>query len=263
MSKKIIAGIATLIFMLSGIILATFTFAQNKSNELDVALKLIADKDSYIKGEPVNLRLELTNNGETTIDFVQPHENRISVAKEGESYKLHDGSPRDCGSYDSQPLKPKQSWKMNFMPFLWNGKPNYSHLAGDTKSIEDLDKKTRVTTEYVFQDATAYNASVSVRFKDSKTPSGIVIRSEPAKINIKEPEGEDLEIWKKIEGNSSIALLMQQSDNFRGGDDKKQSALIREVEQIIINHPNSTYTKYLKSGIEKFKANTEKLKQPE
>jgi hypothetical protein len=262
MSKKTITLIATLIFMLSSIILATLAFAQTKPKELDVTLKLIADKDSYLKGELVNLKLELTNNGAKTIEFIQPHENRISVAKEGETYKLHDGSPKDCGSYDFEPLTPNQSWSMTMLPFLWNGKPTYSNLAGNTKSIEDFDKQTRVVTEYVFQDATTYNASVSVKFKDSEKLNGAVIRSEPAKINIKEPEGEDFEVWKQIEGNNGIAFLMQKREDFKIADDKKHAALIREVEQIIINHPNSTYAKYLKQGIDKYKTNADKQKQP-
>jgi outer membrane protein assembly factor BamD (BamD/ComL family) len=72
-----------------------------------------------------------------------------------------------------------------------------------------------------------------------------------------------LEVWKQIEGNNAIAFIMQKREDFKMADEAKQSAITREVEQIIINYPNSTYTKYLKSGIDKFKANADKQKQPE
>jgi hypothetical protein len=264
MNKKIIASIAFLILIVVSILATTFTFAQTKSNGFEIlTAKVIADKDSYVKGEPVNLRIEIVNKGDTDVSFVQPHESRLLIDKDAESYKSHNGEPTDCSTRDFLVLKPNQSWKMDFMPFLWNGKPDYSHFAGNTKTMEDFDKQTRVVTEYVFQNTGTYNATIRLKFRDSKNRNETKIEAEPAKVNIKEPEGEDLEVWKQIEGKIDIALLMQRG-NFSGrADEAKQSAITREVEQIIINHPNSTYTKYLKSGIEKFKANTEKLKQPE
>jgi uncharacterized protein YxeA len=260
MSKKIFMIIASLLAI---IILAAFTLAQKKSIEFkDITFKVIPDKDSYIKGEPVKLRVELTNNSDYTMKFGEPHEGRFWITKEGRSYKYFESDPRDCSTYDSSLLKANQSWSKDMETILWNtNRRDYSRFASDTKQMELEDSKTRIVTEYVFQDVGTYNATVRTSFKDEKGEKKVIVEAEPAKINIKEPEGEDLEVWKQIEGNSSIALLMQQSDNFRGGDDKKQSALIREVEQIIINHPNSTYTKYLKEGVDKFKANAEKQKQ--
>ncbi len=265
MGKKKVTTILAFIFVLSSVILATFTFAQNKSIEFkDITFKVIPDKDSYIKGEPVNLKVELTNNSNYTINFVELRGSRLWVAKEDEGYKFYDNDPRDCSTSDSSLLRAKQSWVKNMETLLWNtNRRDYSRFASDTKQMELEDSKTRIVTEYVFQDTGTYNATVRTSFKDEKGEKKVIVEAEPAKINIKEPEGEDLEVWKQIEGNSDVAFIMQKRNNFRVADEKKQTSLTQQVEQIIINHPNSIYTKYLKSGIDKFKANAEKLKQPE
>jgi hypothetical protein len=196
--------------------------------------------------------------------FGEPHEGRFWITKEGGSYKYFESDPRDCSTYDSSLLKANQFWSKDMETILWNtNRRDYSRFASDTKQMEMEDSKKRIVTEYVFQDIGIYNATVRTSFKDEKGEKKVFVEAEPAKINIKEPKGEDLEVWKQIEGNNAIAFIMQKREDFKMADEAKQSAITREVEQIIINYPNSTYTKYLKSGIDKFKANADKQKQPE
>jgi hypothetical protein len=131
MSKKIFMIIASLLAI---IILAAFTLAQKKSIEFkDITFKVIPDKDSYIKGEPVNLKVELTNNSDYTINFVELRGSRLWVAKEDEGYKFYDNDPRDCSTSDSSLLRAKQSWVKNMETLLWNSnRRDYSRFTSDT-----------------------------------------------------------------------------------------------------------------------------------
>lgn len=81
------------------------------------------------------------------------------------------------------------------------------------------------------------------------------IESEEVEVVVNEPEGDDLTVWNQIKGKRDIAILMQTGDFANSKDEDKN---ISEVEHIILQYPNSIYSKYLKPNLEKFKENKAK-----
>ncbi|MGH9820086.1 MAG: hypothetical protein ACRD43_07930, partial [Pyrinomonadaceae bacterium] len=143
-------------------------------------------------------------------------------------------------------LQPGQSLKYSETTILWNGVPNVSHL-NETAAKSVLAGK--ITTQYAFPDpGTYYIKGVSYIGDEGKT-----MESDPIKITIKEPVGDDLAVWNEIKGNKEIAFLMEDGSFDTGKDEEKQQ-LTDQVEQTFTKYPQSIYSGYLKTNLEKYKA---------
>ncbi|MCA1590808.1 MAG: hypothetical protein LC730_04865 [Acidobacteria bacterium] len=253
-SVAIVVLCVTGIFVWSAI--AKLSLAQTSS--VDVVLKGKANKSSYLLGEPVTVTFELTNTGpnpETVFSGgVDVGSLKIFVASERDGeYKVYRGRGWGRLRGEKITLEPRQTFKYGSATILWHGKLNVSHLNADSAK-QYLDG--RITTEYAFPEPGVYFIKGLSCFGESC----IDIESEPIKVMVKEPIGDDLEVWNKIRGNREIAILLQ-DQTFDTSDDLKKQELNSRIEQILILHPNSVYSGYLKPNLQKYNADELRRKQ--
>ncbi len=264
MSKKIIIGITVTICCLVSVLLATFAFAQTKSNTKQIYLRMTANKDSYILGEPIRLIGEYINNTNKDVLIHLGKTTVVAIAKEGEDYKWFDAAPTDCSISNGFSLKANQTYTTPYKPFTpRNGLFLLNAIGPEPHSYTV--RTERVEPVYAFQEVGVYYAKYGAELIiDKKTTKTESIITEPVKITITEPTGNDLEVWKIIGGEDRqmFADLMRSgsyNDNIK--DEAKKTASINQVEQILIDYPNSTYSTYLRDGLDNFKRfEAEKLK---
>ncbi len=67
------------------------------------------------------------------------------------------------------------------------------------------------------------------------------------------PPNTDTIIPPSAKGNKEIAYLMQKG-GFDTGKEAEKERLTNQVEQIIVQYPNSIYSSYFKPNLEKYKA---------
>lgn len=269
MKNKKIIYIATSIFIALSLCVSwsIVIFTQAKTAKTDLSFKGKANKETLILGEPITVEFEFTNTGESPVligaQGVEVGSLKIFIARsqDGE-YKEYFGSGWGRKRGKEILLAPKQSHKYKEVAILWNGKPNVSHLN------EDAAKRIlagKITTEYALPEPGVYFIKGLSYIGENATP----IESEPIKIVVNEPIGDDLIIWNQIKGNKEIAYLMQKG-GFDTGKEVEKQQLANKVEQIFEQYPNSIYLSYLKPNLEKYKANEAKrnefyknIKQPQ
>lgn len=224
-------------------------FTNNKLNSDKLEFKAMTVKSTFVLGEPVEVAFEVQNQGEKNEAIpskgVESGSLKVYISNQNEDYKRYTtsgwGREFDYGTT----LKPGQTYTYK-ASVLWNGKPDVSHLNEDAaKRI----LKGKITTEYAFPEPGTYFIKGVSYFGGNSTPN----ESEPIKIVINEPNGDDLEVWNQIKGNKEIALLMQ-SGEFNTTKETEKISLVNQVEQIVEQHPNSIYSNYLKPNLEKFRA---------
>lgn len=215
-------------------------------------------KDSYTQGEPVSAQFKFVNNGDAAklvpSGGVEVGGLKILVAnKEDGEYREYRG--RGWGRRRGKPLElqPGMAHQYTQVTILWNGKSKLTHFSEDEMK-EAL--RGRISTEYAFQMPGVYwikgLSYVGADFKP--------IESKPIRVEIKEPTGVDMEVWKQISGNKEIAYLLQ-NGAFETDDESRKQELISKVEQIVAEHPESIYSDYLRPNLEKFKADEIRRKE--
>ena len=239
------------------------------SNEVDVNLNI--SKDVVQLGETLSIETRITKNASVPI-YLEGDSNyavAIKIAfKEDKDYKLY--VPKGPlisldGVYMPIQINPKETLD-NQITVLWNNKPKVSHLNADAAKpyVEG-----RILTDYAFPEAgTYYIKAVTTVLKDKKPVS---VESEPIKIIVEEPQGEDLEVWKKIKDNGEFAYFIQEGEITRGyHKPEEQAKFQQEVDDIVNHYPNSFLSGQIKQSLVKFqaqeakkKAYLEKMNKPE
>ncbi|HBR56862.1 MAG TPA: hypothetical protein DEA22_05245 [Blastocatellia bacterium] len=209
-----------------------------------------SNQPKYLLGEPVVLEFEITNNGKDPVKVQQYGVETgglkifISSDRNGEYKEFFVGAwGRKRGRYIT--LDPGESHKFKEVTILWNGKPKDSGLNEQAARRLFAGK---IITEYAFPEPGVYFVKALSDFG----AEGSRFESEPIRIVIQEPEGENLEAWKQINGRKEIARLMQIGD-FNVDDEYEKEQLSNEVELIFTQFPNSIYSNYLKQSLKKFK----------
>lgn len=242
---------------------AVWTVAGNVGNQQtendSLVLKGSINKESYMLGEPVRAQFKFVNNGETTktvpSDGVEVGTLKVFIAdRENGEYKEYRGS--GWGTEKGRPLdlKPGLTHEYSEVTILWNGKSTKLIHFSEDERREAL--RGRISTEYAFQVPGVYwikgLSYVGTDFKP--------IESKPIRVEVKEPTGEDLEVWTQIKGNREIAYLLQKGA-FDTDDESTKQELISTVDQILNEHPESVYSSYLRPNLEKFKADEIRRKE--
>jgi hypothetical protein len=273
-NKKIIISMTIMLSLAASIILTTLTFAQTEVNK-QVYLQMSSNKDSYILGEPIQINGEYINNTNKDALIYVGRTNGILLA-DGEDYKYFDAAPTDCSISRPFQLKAGQSYKTLDKPynyknvvFLMNAmgdrspKINCDGLKRAEKAICIEKREKPVPVKYAFQDVGTYYAKYGGSLiTDEKNDKTEPIPTEPVKITIFEPTGDDLEVWRVIGGEDRqmFADLMR-SGSLYEKDEVKKITFMNEVEQILIDYPNSIYSNYLRDGLDSFKRfEVEKIK---
>lgn len=252
MKNKRINYVAVSVFVafLLSISWSILAFTNNKTETQGLSFKGKANKEIFTLGEPVKVVFEFFNEGESPVIIssggVEVGNLKVFIANKDGEYREYFGSGWGRKRGYKTTLESKQSFKYPEAAILWNGKPNVSHLN------EDAAKRAlagKITTEYALPETGIYFIKGLSYFGENSTP----IESEPIKIVINEPVGDDLKVWNQIKGNREIALLMQKG-GFSTSKDAEKENLTKQVEQILVQYPNSIYSGYLKTNLEKFRA---------
>ena len=244
-------------------------YMQTNTESADLSFKGYANKATFVLGEPVSVEFEFSNNGKTSLAVhklgVENGILKIFVANKDGEYKRFWGYGWGQVLGRMLSLAPGKSYRYKDVTILYQGK---IETEGLSEKAAQAKLEGNITTEYAFPEPGVYFIKGLSSYAD-KTPSFgkdsppievKSIESEPIKITVIPPTGEDLEVWNQIKGNAEIALLMQ-NGAFNTGKDAKKEQLMTQVEQIIVQYPNSIYSDYLKPNLEKYKAHQIVLKE--
>ncbi len=256
--RKILAITVTAVFLWCVVWAVAGDVSNPQTGNGGLVLQSRLNKENYMLGEPVKAEFKLVNSGEATVVVpsggVEVGSLKIFIAdKKNGEYKEYRGS--GWGTETGRPLdlKPGLTHEYSEVTILWNGKSKLIHFSEDEMK-EAL--RGRISTEYAFQVPGVYWVKGLSYFGTDFKP----IESDPIRIEIKEPAGEDLEVWKQIKGNREIAYLMQKGA-FDTDIESNKRELISNLEQILIEHPGSVYSSYLRPNLEKFKADEIRRKE--
>jgi hypothetical protein len=235
-----------------------FVYATGSAALSGLLLRGKTDKLAYILGEPVRIQFEFVNeSGQSQIipgGGFEVGSLKLYVSKDNEqNYKEYFGPGWGRLRGQRKALSPGASYSFESATLLWNGKPRVSHLD---PAVAERVLAGKISTEYLFPEAGVYYIK-GVSFVGENF---VRIESEPVKIEIKEPVGENLEVWSQIRGNREIALLMQEGA-FDSDNDNRKQELVATVERIVSEYPNSVYSGYLKRNLEKFKSDEVKRRE--
>jgi hypothetical protein len=255
---------------LTCVFLLGFTgFATMQTSSIQkLRLNLDSTKKTYNLGEPTNFLFELKNVGNETVTILDQFGTgtgnlHLEISKDGQNF-IGYGDPH-WGSLDSSTeilLQPN-------IVFTASGSVLWSLLNQDTPKFRLTESGTyfvKANYTYVLK---GENEEFSI---DKKTGEVVRIRieSQPIKIVIEEPKGEDLEVWSRIKDNGNFAYFLKVGEPFIPSYKPEERAKFQaEVEDILNKYPNSFYAEPLRNSLVKFKASEakrcemlEKMKAP-
>jgi hypothetical protein len=211
-------------------------------------LSISFPKEIYKLGEPISPVFELANNGNDTItvwDSFNVASSSIQVlATQNDKTKPIEFGNSKWGTVDCICrifIAPNQMVKST-TGILW---------YDDTKGLPAF----RVTESGDYYFKIRYMAFL----EEGNPKNSINLESEPIKITIEEPKGEDLEVWNLIKNNGNFAYFIQEGNIPESIYQPEERAKFQaEVEQILTDYPNSFYATSLSQSLAKFKASEAK-----
>ena len=225
----------------------------SQSKNTNFSLSLNTPKQTYILGEKIQLDIKVEKQLQ---EVIVPQSSKarcgylkIQVANETRNYKDYFGPKWQTENCEVVlPLNDNEAFKVK-ESLLWNVKPEVSHLNKDAAKRKS---KGRIMTDYVFPEIGTYYIKTVLSFPDDIQPK---IESEPIKIIIEKPVGDDLEVWNEIKDDGGIAYFIE-TGNFLTSYSKteERDKLQQKIERIINTYPNSFYTESLRNSLRKFQA---------
>lgn len=222
-----------------------------------LTLKVTSDKQTYVQGEPVKLTFEVLNETDKPISLsyrpdVTSGYLKVWIAFDGQRFNQYNNTSWGLSESGGSLIQPGKSFKSE-AEILWNNKPDTSRL--NINSIKNS-REGAILNHYAFPNVGSYLIKVILTMPDD---AGTKIESEPIQIFVNEPVGDDLKVWNLIKDRGDIAYFIQQEEVPSLKEAEKEK-LLREVEQIASDHPNSLLTARIKQGVEKFRMEEKKRK---
>jgi hypothetical protein len=258
MKIKLLFGLVSLLLITVTSVYLREINAFKFSNDSKLKLKIDSQKDSYLLGEVVQLNVNLVNETDEAIKIsskptVENGYLKIWISKDKKDFKEYKGNRWGLSDRSgSGILDPTQSIKSQGT-LLWNY----------TLPIEYKDKiiaKDKIESAYAMPESGIYYIKAIANLLNKKERTNI--ESEPIKITITEPEGEDLEVWNKIKDNGNFAYFIQEGDMLIPSyKSEERDKLQAEIEQILADYPNSFYSTSLRQSLSKFKTSEAKRKE--
>ncbi|MFM9905037.1 MAG: hypothetical protein ACKVQJ_10760 [Pyrinomonadaceae bacterium] len=263
MNNKRITIILTLILGVSCI--AGFSLQRRSaeaSNEIDLSLGI--PKKEVKLGEMLSIETKITNNSSLPVYLEGDSNYAVSIKiafEEDKDYRLYvpEGPLISLdGVYIPTKIDPQETFRKQ-CAILWNR--NFStEVKNLSKEAAESYIGGKILTDYAFPGAGTYFIKAVTTVMKSNKP--FLIESGPIQITVREPQGEDLEIWNKIKNNSEFAHFLQYGDMTRGyKKPEERTRFQQEVEQILADHPNSFYATNLRQSLDKFSANEAKRRE--
>jgi len=256
--------IATVSFSL--IFFSLYIARTRSASNQTLELELTASKSSYMVGELNSFSFEISNRSDENVSFANALSGgagylKVFISKDDNNFKRYAG-PRwgkDDAGYGVLTLKPNESVK-NTATIFWNGKPEISNSA--PPDVIKRATEGKILTDYAFPEAGTYYVKASYSIFFTKQANPVLIESEPIKVIIEEPVGEDLEVWNKIKNNGDFAYFLQEGDfKIPSYKTEERENLKQKIEQIISQYPNSFYTESLRKSFAKFQLSLEKTQK--
>jgi hypothetical protein len=217
----------------------TFVYVTKKSNEelkLDftkVIFEVTLEKNNLMFLEPLVIKFKFSNQTDKQIEFYKPNlsDIELQITNEGGKFVLH----------------------KDLFAFYINRPRSISRLAPG-ESIEEI-FITKPGNDRLFKESGNFQLKFFIA-QDEKKWSNV------NNVVIKEPEGEDLEVWNKIKDKKSFAYFIQNAEILGSNIDPEETAKFQaEVEDILQKYPNSFYAQSLRQSLDKFKANEAKRQE--
>lgn len=229
--------------------------AVDATHEAGLRLTIVPSQRSFTLGEPVQLKIELENDGSKVINpgcfAVETGNPRIFVGQSRDDLKKYSHSQwgisdTKCGNLA---LKPQDKIEIR-TSLLWNFIPSVANV--------DRISREQLTSSYAFPKSGVY--LVKAKYSVNLAENVVEVSSEPVEVVIEQPVGEDLEVWNKIKDNGDIAYLIQEG-SLPGSYSYQASKRVqfeREVEQLVSQYPDSAIAGRLKERLRSLRVSQEK-----
>lgn len=219
-------------------------------NASDLTLKVIPEKPAYLLGEIVKLNFELTNSGDEPILLtyrpdVSTGYLKVWIASLGSDFNQYHNSSWERMEYGGPTLRPGQSFSSQ-ATVLWNNKPQIPSLS-----------ENKILTDYAFPLAGVYLVKAVVTITGDVP---IKVESEPIKITINEPVGDDLQVWNQIKESGEIASFVQRG-SFLTSNNEEEQRLVKQVQEITQSYPNSFLVGQIRQKLERFRTGEERKRE--
>lgn len=242
--KYLFSIVVGFVFLLG---ITNLSYSQSNSAQ-KLRLSIDSPKKLYKLGEVINLSFALTNESDKPITF-------LDIFGTGSGYLNLEIS-------------------QNNEDFYKFSHPRWGRLDGDgtttLKPNETVTASANIFWEWVKQDVPAaafiepgiYRIKARYNIHIEKEENSILMKSEPVQITLEQPVGEDLQVWNIIKNNGDIAHFIQEGyPRIPDYKPEERARFLREVEQIIIDHPNSFYAESLRRSLDKFEAAKARLEK--
>lgn len=239
--KSTILSLTLLLSFITALTLDSVVKMQDKTNP-DLKLKLRTNKSAYMLGEPINFIFELKN---------------ISVEKIhlNDEFSVYSGMVNLQVSLDGINYIRSNSSDWGLVDYTSNGviiePEQILSSTGNILSRKSIDNQP----EFLFYQPAKLFFKFDYTFvlKDNLTEK-YTLASEPVEVNLFEPSGEDLIVWNKIKSNGNFAyFILRGSPAIPMNKVAERERFIKEVNQIITDHPTSLYTAMLMTNLEKYR----------
>lgn len=230
---------------------------RSSENGRDLILKVSSDKETYILGEIINLEFEVKDKNNKTftlrsIPTVEVGYMHVWIASADRNFKEYEG-PK-WGLSDGNKLPETASSFKSQATILFNRKPAQQYSSFPKTQIETTYAIPEPGVYFIKATATIYNEEVK------SDNDKIVIESEPIRIVINNPAGEDAEVWNLIKDNVEFAFFMHKG-SFISDKFEEREKLVKEVERITAKYPTSILAIQMKQNIAKYRELEEVIKE--
>lgn len=229
--------------------------AQSNSIEpINFKLEARASKQIYQLGEPVYLTLVLVNVTNRDVSFawcfsVGAGEIQVFISEGKNNFKELNAGWGSVDAICPTTLKPNGRLEVN-PKILWNFKPEES--PNINPDVYERQKAVNIWSAFAFH-------NVGTHYLRARNGA---LESDPIQITITAPDGEDLEVWNKIQDSNDFAFLLQRDELYiQSYRIKEREVFQQKVETLINQYPNSFLAKSLETSLNKFKAKEAKRRK--
>ena len=229
---------------------------KSESQDTDLSLTVKTPKEVFSLGEIVPLTFKFTNETSESIRFfdilhIEDGDIQILISQDGGNFKKYSHSRWGVADVNRPPISLKShESRETSVGILWNDIPNELNI--------DRVADKQLVTNYAFQTKGIYliKAKTTIHYSDKEA---VWLESAPIQIVVEEPTGDNLAVWNKIKDRGDIGFFLQEGD-FKSYDPKERAKLQKEVEQLLVQYPNSIFADPIKESLKKHQENEEKAK---
>jgi hypothetical protein len=223
-----------------------------------LAVEIAADKQSYLPGELIGLKFNVTNRSDQSVALpgeasVWDGHLKVFVAYQDEEYKEYRGPGwglKDVVRFNPIVLAPGVSHETEATILYHKGKGVRHLSAVYQKQIVEKE----MTGGYALAEAGGYRIkAVLYDFNYAYR-----IESEPIRIVIEEPVGADLKVWNRLKENSDYGRFIQTGSAGKPSTAESRQ-LVENLTEIADAYPESNYLKGIRLGLSKHASILERL----